>query len=273
VEAIMKRFRALALSLQCIAGLPSLAASQSQPAQPPEFFYVVTVTVRSGAVPEFEAFQKKIVAGANKIRAPQRWSTSSVSFGGPGRTYSVAIPFSKWSEVDAWTPVPQILVKAYGQAEATRIMKAGSAVMERTETAVYRLLPELSTRPKVFDPPAAHVHLFVTEVEPAMVPQWESYLARIQAAQEKSPQAPTAVRRVAVLGASNTYVTAIPFNKFADRDSWPTNMAILREAYGEAEARSLNDIRLRSIRNVRQLVMTYRPELSRPTTGSAAATR
>jgi hypothetical protein len=273
VEVTMKRFRALALSLPFSLGFTSLAAAQGQPTQPAEFIHVITITVRSGAIPEFEAFQKRIVAGANKIGAPQRWFTSHVSFGGPGRTYSVVLPFNKWSEVDGWTPVPQILLKAYGQAEGTRIMTAGGLLTERTETAVYRLLPELSTRPKAFDPPPAHVHLFVTEVEPAMVPQWESYLARIKTAQEKSPQAPTAVRRVAVLGAGNTYVTAVPFNKFADRDSWPTNMALLQEAYGEAEARSLNDIRLRSMRNFRQLVMTYRPELSRPTTGSAAAAR
>jgi hypothetical protein len=269
----MKRLRTLGLSLSVSLGLPSLAATQSQPGQPTEFIQVITVTVRSGAGTEYENFIKKITAGANKIGAPQRWMVSQVSLGGPGRTYSIVLPFSKWGEIDGWIPVPKILSQAYGETEGAKILKAGGAAAERSETAVYRLLPDLSTRPKVFDPPAAFVHLFVTEVEPAMVPAWESFLARLKTAQEKSPQAPTAMRRVAALGAANTYVTAVPFNKFVDRDSWPNNMTVLREAYGEAEARTLNDTRLRSTRSARRLVLTYRPDLSRPKAGPAAASR
>jgi hypothetical protein len=267
----MTHLRALALFLPLSFGLTSPAATQNQPAQPAEFVQVITVTVKSGATTEYEDFVKKITAGANKIGAPQRWFFSQVSLGGPGRTYTVVLPFNKWAEVDAWLPVPKILVKAYGEAEGTKMLRAGGAATERTETAVYRLLPDLSTRPKVFDPPTAFMHLFVTEVEPAMVPAWESFLARLKAAQEKSSQAPTAVRRVAVLGASNTYVTAVPFNTYAERDSWPTNLAILRDAYGESEARSLDETRLRCTRNARQLVMAYRPDLSRPTAGPAAS--
>ncbi|MGH7510242.1 MAG: hypothetical protein ACREA0_02885 [bacterium] len=269
----MKRLRALASFLPFSLGFTSVAATQSPPSQPAEFIQVITVTARSGAVREYEDFTRKITNAANKIGAPQRWFTSQVSLGGPGRTYSIVLPFSKWEEVDKWMPVSQIIFKAHGQAEGTRILKAGGAAMERTETAVYRLLPDLSTRPKVFDPPAAFMHLFVTEVEPAMVPAWEGYLARLRTAQEKSPQAPTAVRRVAVLGAANTYVTAVPFNSFAERDSWPSNLTILREAYGETEARSLEETRLRCVRNARQLVMAYRADLSRPTAGPAPTSR
>ncbi len=138
---------------------------------------------------------------------------------------------------------------------------------------MYRLLPDLSTKPKVFDPPAAFVQLFVTDVEPALVPAWEGYLARLKAAQEKAPQAPTAIRRVAVEGAANTYVTAVPFPSSAERDSWPSNLDVLREAYGEAEARALNETRLRCTRNARLVVINYRPDLSRPTAGPVPASR
>ena len=269
----MRPFRSLALSLPLTFGLWSLVGGQNQPSQPPEFVHVITVTARAGAIAEFEAFQKRIKASADKLNAPQGWLTSYVTIGGPSRTYSIVLPFRKWSEVDAWIPVPQMLIKAYGEAEGMRILKAGSAATEHTETEVYRLLPQLSTHPRFPNPPAPFVHLFVTEVEPAMVPRWEGFLARLRTAQEKSPQAPTAVRWVSVLGAGNTYVTAVPFNKFADRDGWPTNLAILREAYGEAEARTLDETRLRSTRNARQMVLTYRPDLSRPPTGSAAASQ
>src|SRR5713226_1267905 len=221
----MKPASALALSLPLCLGLTSLALTQGQPGQPAEFIEVITSTVRPGAVSEYEDFVKKVVAGANKINASARWSAYQVGLGGPGYTYSIALPFRKWGDMDAWTSVSQILSKAYGEAEGTRILKAGRVSIERSETAAYRLLPELSTRPKVFDPPAAFLQLFVTDVEPAMVSTWEDYLARLKAAQEKSPQAPTSIRRVAVEGASNTYVTAAPFNSYAERDSWPSNPA------------------------------------------------
>jgi len=269
----MKPPTAFALSLPLLCGLASLAAAQGQPAQPAQFLQVITTTVRPTAVADYEDFAKKIVAGANKTGASQRWTVYGVSRGGPGYTYSVALPFNDWSELDGWTTVAQILSKAYGEAEAARIIKAGNASIERTETAVYRLLGDLSTRPKVFDPPAAFIQLFVTDVVPEMVPTWESFLARQKAAQEKAPQAPTAIRRVAVLGASNRYVTALPFNKYAERDSWPSALDVLRQAYGETEARSLTEMRLRSTREARIMVLSYRPDLSRPAAAPMPASR
>lgn len=254
-------------------GLASLAAAQSQSGQPAEFVQVITFTVRPSAVSEYEAYIKRIVAGANKTSAAPHWLAYQVGAGGPGFTYTVALSFSKWAEVDEWSSVAQILSKAYGEAEGAKVLQSGRNTIERSETAVYRLLPDLSTRPQVSDAPAAHLQLFVTDVEPAMVPTWEGYLARLKAAQEKTPQAPTSIRRVVALGASNRYVTAVPFNKYAERDGWPSALDVLREAYGEAEARALNETRLRCTREARIVVLAYRPDLSRPATGAMPASR
>jgi hypothetical protein len=269
----MRWSRALTLSLPLCAGWPALAQAQTPAAQPSEFIHVITATVRADAIGQFETFQKRIKAAAEKVGATQRWTTSSVILGGPGRTFNIVLPFNKWSEVDGWMTVPQMLMKAFGEAEGRKMLLAGIASMEKSETAVYRLLPDLSTRPRAFDPPPAYVHLIVTEVEPAMVPTYRSYLARIKEAQEKSSGTPTAIRRVAVVGAGNTFVTAVPFNKFAEREGWRTALEIMQEAFGEAEARSLDETRLKSTRNVRQMVMAYRPDLSRPQAGPRAATR
>jgi len=196
-----------------------------------------------------------------------------VAIGGPSRTFNIVLPFQKWSEVDGWTPVSQILVKAYGAAEGKRIMAAGGAASESSETSVLRLLPGLSGRPEAFNARAGYLHLFVTEVEPAMVPAWEGYIGKLKAAQEKSPQFPSAIRRVSVLGSNNTYATALAFSKYAERDSWPTNMELMRAAYGQAQADSLEGVRLRSTRNARQMVLMYRPELSRLGAAPAEAAR
>jgi hypothetical protein len=269
----MRWFRALILSFPLCAGWPALAQAQTQGAQTSEFIHVITTTVRADAGGEHETFQKRIKAAAEKVGAPQPWTTFSVMMGGPGRTYHIVLPFNKWSEVDGWMNVREMLVKAFGEAEGTKMLRAGVASIERNETAVYRLLPDLSTRPQALASPAAYVHLVVTEVEPAMVPTFRSYLAKIREAQEKSSRAPTAIRRVAVMGENNTYVTAVPFTKFAERDDRPTNLELLQEAFGEAEAQRLEETRLKSTRNMRQMVLVYRPELSRPKAGPRAAAR
>lgn len=199
--------------------------------------------------------------------------TWAVNMGRPGRTFDIVLPFNKWSEVDGWTAVPQILNKAYGEAESRRILAAGGAVTEHSETSVLRLLPGLSVRPEAFNPRAGYIHLFLTEVEPGMVPAWEAYIGKLKAAQEKSAQFPSVVRRVAVLGSSNTYASAVAFSKFAERDSWPANMELMRSAYGQAQADSLDGVRLRATRNARQMVLKFRPDLSRVGVTTAEASR
>jgi hypothetical protein len=273
MEVAMRWFRALTLSLPVFTGWPVLAPAQNQPAQPSEFISVITATARTDAIGDFVTFQKRIKAAGEKSGAPQRWTVSSTVLGGPGRTYTIVLPFNKWSEMDGWMTVAQMLTKAFGQAEGMKMLRAGIASMENSETAVYQLLPDLSSRPRALDPPPTFIQLFVTEVEPAMVPAYRSYLAKIKEAQEKSSRGRTAIRRVAVQGAGNTYVTAMPFNKFADRDNWPTNLELLQEAFGEAEARSLEETRLKSTRNLRLMVLEYRPDLSRPQSAARAATR
>lgn len=269
----MKRSTAFVFSVASLCGTAAPATAQGQGAQPAQFVQVITSTVRPTGATDYEDVVKKIVAGANKIGAPQHWMAYGVAVGGPSYTYNVVLPFNTWSEIDGWTVVPQILSKAYGDAEAARLMKTFRASVERSETAVLRLLPDLSTRPKVFAPPATFLQIFVTDVEPELVPTWETFLARLKEAQEKAPQAPTSIRRVAVLGASNRYVTALPFSKYAERDAWPSTMDVLRQAYGEAEARSLDETRLRATRQAQIMVLAYRPELSRPVAAPMPASR
>ena len=110
----MHRLTALALSVPLLLGLPRATTAQSPGAKPSEYLYVVTITVKPGGVPAYESFTKKIVAGAEKIGAAQHWMAWMVNIGGPGRTFDIVLPFDKWSEVDGWTFVPQVLIKAYG---------------------------------------------------------------------------------------------------------------------------------------------------------------
>ena len=252
----MKRL-GLALAALCLA-VP--AAAQQQPA---EFISITTLTIQGSGVSEYEDFAKKVMSAAAKVDPTARVFAYQGGAGSSGYTYSFVRPFSKWGDMDAWMSVSQMLMKAHGDVEGGRILKAGRSPIKESRTEVFRLLKDRSTRPRLFDPPPAHTLVFRTEVRPEMVPAYEEYLDKLKAAQEKVEGTPTATRRVAVLGPANTYVTSLPFDKYAERDSWPPPADVLRQAYGEAEARRLNEVRLKSIKNAEVFVVNYRPDLSR----------
>lgn len=215
----MRSVRSLVLAVMALLAFGPLASAQNQPT---DFIEVITVTVKPGGVPEYEDYVKKILAGVNKTGAVQRVFGYQVALGGPGSTFTFVLPFNKWGEMDTWTSIPQILSKAYGEAEAGKILKAGNSVVERSQTEVFRTLAQFSTRPKVFDPPTAFAYVVRTEVEPQMVSTYEQYLSKLKAAQEQAPNAPTAIRRVSVQGTASTYVSTQFFNKHAERDEWPS---------------------------------------------------
>jgi hypothetical protein len=102
-----------------------------------------------------------------------------------------------------------------------------------------------------------------THVKPEMVHEWENVIGRYKAAAEQSAEAPTAMRRVSVAGPANVYLTSSPFSKNAERDAWPSFMDILKKAYGEAEARSLDQRRRDCTQASELLILKYRPDLSR----------
>lgn len=255
----MKRSVCLALSLSL---LPALAPPSAAQAPPTEFLQVVTVNVKPEAIADYEDYVKKIVAATGKTTGSPRVVGYQVVLGGPGATYFFVLPFNKWAEIDGWSSIPRILTAAYGEAEAARILQAGRAATARSESAVYRLLPDLSTRPRTFDPPRAYALLVRTEVEPAMQRAYEEYLAKLRAAQEQTPESPTAIRRVSVLGPAVTYVTAQFFSKHAERDAWPSAGDVLRKAHGEAEGRRITEESLRAVRRRDIFVMAHRPDLS-----------
>lgn len=66
----MHRLTALALSVPCVLGFPVAAPAQSPSARASEYIHVITVTVKAGGVPAYEGFVKKVIAGAEKIGAP-----------------------------------------------------------------------------------------------------------------------------------------------------------------------------------------------------------
>lgn len=258
----MRSWKVVAVAVTLALSVAQGVAAQGQPAP---FVQVSTVAAKLGMQGEVEDYIKKVVAGLNKINSPQRIAASQVTLGGSPTTYLFSSPFEKWADQDLFDAIPQMLIKAYGDVEGARILKAGRSAIDSIEVTVYRLLPNLSTKPKTFDPPMAHTLGIRTEVDPAMASEYEYYLSRLKAAQEQSPDSPTAIRRVSVFGPASVYITTQPFAKHADRATWPATDQLLRKAFGDDEAKRILEQGIRAVRNRTSLVLTYRPDLSRMT--------
>jgi len=251
------RFAFVAAFLFAIA-LPVVAQNE-----PTQFIQIITTTVRPNAVTDYEDYVKKIIAGASKIGAPQRVVAYQVGVGGPSFTYNFVIPFNKWEEMDSWPSIPQILTRAYGDAEGARILKSGRDAIEHTESAVYRTQKNLSTRPRFNDPPAPFVMVVRTEIEPGMAVSYERSLSKIKAAQEQEPGTRSVNRSVSVLGPSLVYLGANFFSKNAERDNWTAIPDLLRKTYGDADGQAILDASLRGVRKREIFIQSYRPDLSR----------
>ncbi len=65
--------------------------------------------------------------------------------GGSNRTFFVAIPFSEWSEIDGWMPVPEILTKAYGETEAAELLQASGEMLDSLSIGISQTVPEFSS--------------------------------------------------------------------------------------------------------------------------------
>ena len=256
----MKIAKALALGVACTLAAIGSAQAQSQPKQ---FVHVLTVHCKPEGAVDYEAFVKKVMAAADKIGSSQRVVTFQLTMGSPGYTYMIATYFDKWAETDEAFAAPEILTKALGELEAGKALRAGRLNIESTESAVYRLLPDLSTKPKAYDPPPAYLQAIRTEVKPDMVHEWERVIARYKAAAEQIPETPTAIRRATVEGPANTYLTTSPYSKGGDRDAWPSFQDVLKKAYGDEEARNLDQRRAECTKHSEAFVLKYRPDLSR----------
>jgi hypothetical protein len=145
------------------------AASARAQAQPKQSVQVLTLHTKPEGALDYEAFVNKVNGAAEKIGQTQRSLVFQVTTGGPGCTYMIATCFDKWAETDVIPSTPEILFKALGEFEGGRARRAGRLNIESFDTAAYRVAPDLSTKPKAFDPPPAYLQVIRTYVKPDMI--------------------------------------------------------------------------------------------------------
>ena len=102
-----------------------------------------------------------------------------------------------------------------------------------------------------------------TWVKPEATRDWETLIGRYKAASEQMPEAPTAIRRASAEGPANVYVTSTAYSTGAERDAWPSFMDVMKKAYGEDEARALDQRRREATDHAEAFILKYRADLSR----------
>jgi hypothetical protein len=111
--------------------------------------------------------------------------------------------------------------------------------------------------------------IIATEIDPAMEGSYLEYLSKLKAASDKSAASPTVYRMASHLGSSFTYITAMPFNTWAERAKWPGPLATLTEAHGAAGAEALMEASRRAVKRRNIWVSMYRADLSRFPSGTS----
>jgi hypothetical protein len=229
-------------------------------------------SVKPGQELVYENYVKKLIAAADKVGAKTYWTSYTVSLGKPGSTYRVALSFNSWADRGAWSTIPTMMVKAYGQQEGERLMKEGGNALERSVTEVWEYLPGSSANQTTPQAPAGNfVRAQIVRVAPSMASDYEAMTTKFKAAYEGTEGKPVVTRWVLRVGANSgyTYRRVEQVSAMSDFDR-PTGVQMLQKFFGAQWAAMLAE--LNKMTTFRQeFISTRRADLSRiapPTTSS-----
>jgi hypothetical protein len=226
------------LALRILAIAFALAPAADSSAQPARYQFRYEVPVKPGMSPQYEQYVKKIVEAGKKTQA-QPWIAVQHTTGTPGGTYSFVLPFEKWADRDSWLTPQQMLAKAFGEAEATKIASAGQAAMESFQTSVAELQKDLSGKPGSTSGVAANYLVSVTQVKPDRIQDYRLALSKIRAAEAKASGTPERVARRVIEGDRFLFSSVAPFASGAARDAWPEFSDFMGAMYPEEEIRHI----------------------------------
>jgi hypothetical protein len=255
--------RQFAAGVACALALTIAAPAAHAQGKPKEYVSVLTIHAHPDGALDYEAFAKKVMAAADRIGLKQRMLVYQVTGGGPAYTYMVLNYFEKWADTDELLSTPEILNRALGEVEAGKALKAGRLSIASADQAIYRYAPELSVKPKGYDPPPAMLQIYRVEVQPSKMHAWERVITRFKSVLDQAPDVPTIIRRTAVEGPGGTYITSVPYSTGAERDAFPKSADVLKKGLGEDEFRALEETRLDAITHSEAFIMKFRPDLSR----------
>jgi len=249
--------------LMCLVAPLVLLSAQGAFAQA-RYQQVYENSVKPGQELVYENYVKKLVAAADKVGAKTYWTSYTVSLGKPGSTYRVALNFNSWEERGAWTTIPTMMVKAYGQQEGERLMKEGGNAMERSVVEVWEYMPGSSANQTTPPAPAGNfVRARVVRVAPSMAADYEAMTAKFKPAYEAAAGKPVVTQWVLRVGADigYTFRRVEQVSAMSDFDR-PTGAELLQKFFGAQWAAM--GAELNKMVTLRQeFISTRRADLSR----------
>ena len=226
-----------------------------------QYFWVLDVQAAPGKQGQFENYVRQIQEGANKIGEPGAVGAYQTLLGGQINRYFFVRGFNTWDVMDSWKPVPQILIEAYGQEEATRILMAGGESILSAETTVQSTQQNFSSAPPGGGFPVL-AHVVRTVIDPAERDQYLMFLARLREAEEAAGV--QVVRRGVVHDPEAlTFVAIRAYASHAERGNAPTPGQLLEDLVGENQAEIIWDGQMEAVRERETLLLQFRPDLSR----------
>jgi hypothetical protein len=234
-------------------------------AGPARYQQVNEVSVKPGQEMVFENYVKKLIVAADKSGAKTFWTAYTVSLGKPGGTYRIALSFNSWADRGAWSTIPGMMVKAYGQQEAERLMKEGGGATERSVTEVWENLPGSSANQG--STPAASgnfVRVQIVRVEPNAASDYEAMTAKFKPAYEAAAGKPVVARSVLRMGPNSTYTfrRTQQVSSMTDFDQ-PTGPELLQKFFGAQWAATSAELN-KMVTFRQEFISTRRADLSRP---------
>lgn len=235
-----------------------------------QFQQLVEVQVKPGHEVAYEEYLKKIGEAADETGSPMSWSTFSVAVGKSGSTYRVALPFEKWGDRDGWLGVREVLVKAYGENEGTKIYTAGGAHVANISSRIWEVIEDGTANPQTGTNVSAFYDVRIAYVKSDMVAEYRGLLRRLKSAYENADSKPSVTRWVLRFGDGprRTFRRTQPFDSWSERDSW--NVGDLIRAQFGADAQLLFDRATSAVWKSEHFVSAHRPDLSRTATSSTS---
>ena len=209
---------------------------------------------------EYESYMKKFVEAAKKLGDVQPWATFMTASGGPVGEYWVVIPHENWEERDSWTSPYQMLVKAFGEEEAAKLMRIRRTVVAEAHTEERVLLPESTT---TGSEPLANRYVVTRRlIKPGHGRAYRLAISKIWKSVENVPGAPKIALRGTAEGDRRVFSSTWGFESGADKDKRPRYGPHMSKMYSDEEIDQIFAALNKATLEILWFEVRYRPDLS-----------
>ena len=217
----------------------------------------LTVSVKAGTEPQFEQVVKAFRDASEKQGIKTYWRASQSLSGDP--VYRFAFPMSSWGSL--MNPEPDF-VKAYGEAEAARLMGLLSASVVSTHTAFYQQRASISHPPTNLAKPPEALVIIDFMLNPGTGAQFQELTMKAKEASVAVRPNDYFVAATPSYGASGPQtILIVPSMSDLDKPT-PGVGQVITQHFGEQEGARINALAAQSIASITTTLFRTRPDLT-----------